>query len=200
MFPDHSYKEMWTDATVTTLQAGFLKKPPPILDTSERHHYYYYYYYQHWQDSLMKLALSSAVPVCFLPPEIRKSIHCDWHFEDKFDKPGTFHLLCMCTLELVRLAARTWKRVRVFVVSTKNKLCSHNGVALSLATLSALSLTRVYPKVWHDPHPSPLLLFDPCSSVIRYPLPSSVCKRGSAASPDSCSWMLFYCETGKMWN
>lgn len=76
-----------------------------ILDTSEQHHYYDYYYHQRWQDSLMKLALSSAVPVCFLPPEIRKSIHCDWHFEDKFDKPATFHLLAC-----VRWSLYVWRR------------------------------------------------------------------------------------------
>lgn len=39
---------------------------------------------------LFSFALFSAAPVCFLPPEIRKLIRCDWHFGDKFDKLCTF--------------------------------------------------------------------------------------------------------------
>lgn len=55
---------------------------------SERHHCYHLHRYrdndQCRRDSLMRLPLSSAAAVCFLPPEIRKSMHCDWHFEDKY--------------------------------------------------------------------------------------------------------------------
>lgn len=67
------------------------------LHTFKRHGCYRYHYYdndnQCGQDSLMKLLLSSSAVACFLPPEIRKSMHCEWHFEDKI--PQALHVLSL---------------------------------------------------------------------------------------------------------